>query len=1012
MTEPMVSVIIPAFNAADTVQTALGSIRGQSFRRWEALVIDDGSKDRTAEVVTSLASADGRIRYHQTTSNRGSSAARNAGLARAQGEYVMFLDADDWIGKDHISSLVQALRRDPLAGGAYTGHTIATGGGGHEHPVSAARPESLFQYAARACPFSINACLVKRHVVQEARGFDESLVVAEDWDLWQRLARGSVKFLPTDACSAFYRARDGSQTRASGRLILDGATVIRRGHSPDARVRNPKPEHNLGEPVADLPAALLSFLIWANSYLAGAGSTPTPQSDYLPKVAVRGFDETLVASLLFDGLMHGVGWRRPALAGRWAELWPALAQSLEPLYSCSAVRLDKNAIRWKVERRLVNELGPENAPMTVGHIYVVRARFEDAWTAVAVPKGVEIVRVYPSLDSREFGVAELGAVPGPMSRRALAAPVLNKHHSLLEPETRRFIRNNPRLMRQLVGRRTLYFLWDLLHVPTPQWRRRVSAYLSTRINSYLAAQFGLVPVQSRPQERPTVEGRGPSVNASDPEQKTWEKIFAAPDPWSYGSDYEQRKYEHTLELLPDTPINHALELACAEGHFTVQLAPRVGQLVAADISERALSRARQRCAGLQNITFRHLNLRRDSFGRFDLIVCSEVLYYLEDRHELRRLAARLAESVNPGGHLLMAHANLVVDDERTTGFDWMHGYGAMFIGETFAATPGLRMVRELRTPLYRILLFRREANLHSRSSVPVEVLSRETVSPSDPEAYGQICWGGCDVTPARACGTNVTRELPILMYHRIASHGPEGLAPYRVSPENFERQLAYLKRHGYASIGLEEWVYALSARDGRLPGRLVCLTFDDGYRDFREHAWPLLKHYGFSATVFLPTDFIGGYAEWDRSFGEPAELMSWNDVRALAKEGVRFGAHGAGHHRMNQLCVANVFAEARRSRDRIAAEVGGPVSVIAYPYGAHSNLVRGAMQSCGFGCAVTTDPGLSRLGDDHFGLPRQEILGTDQMDDFIPKLGSPQPATIDRRIRYYFDRRRRRNLWA
>jgi hypothetical protein len=107
-----------------------------------------------------------------------------------------------------------------------------------------------------------------------------------------------------------------------------------------------------------------------------------------------------------------------------------------------------------------------------------------------------------------------------------------------------------------------------------------------------------------------------------------------------------------------------------------------------------------------------------------------------------------------------------------------------------------------------------------------------------------------------------------------------------------------------------------------------------------------------------------------------------------------------------------MLAEVRLSREKIAAEVGGAANVIAYPYGAHSERVRSAMESCGFGCAVSTDSGLSRLGDDHFGLPRQEITGTDGMEDFIAKLGPPQPATIDRRIRYYLDRRRRRNLWA
>lgn len=1011
MTQPTVSVIIPAFNAADTVRAALVSVQGQSFRRWEALVIDDGSKDCTAEVVASLALADRRIHFHQSPSNRGPSAARNAGLAKAQGEYVMFLDADDWIGKDHISRLVHALRRKPLAGGAYTGYTFVTKDGWSQYRIRPKLTEPLAQYLAHSCLFAIHACLVKRHLVQEARGFDESLVFGEDWDLWQRLTRQNVEFLALDGCSAFYQARKDSLTRACGRIIPDGLRVIRRGHASELNGAGARPDRQPGTQAVSFNSAMFYFLLTATGFLVGAGADVPQVSDDLPKIDVQEFSEDITISTLLEGLTQGAGCSRAELAARWTELWQSLARALRTVLSDAVVGLNEDRILREVERQLVNDLGPPSAPVTVGRTRVLCTRLEDAGTPVEIPAGTELVRAYVSLNDRTLDAVELPVVSGPLPWAAVVAVALRKHRSIFNPETRRIIRNNPRLLRKLAGRRTMYFLWDLLHVPRSRWRRQVGAYLSQRINSYLAVRFGLGPVQSRPQEKPISEAL-PSVPAFDAEQKAWEKVFASPDPWSYGSGYEQTKYEHTLELLPDVPVASALELACAEGHFTVQLAPRVGQLIAADISERALARARQRCRNLQNITFRQMNLRRDSFGRFDLIICSEVLYYLKDRSELQRLAARLAESLNPGGHLLMAHANLVVDDNHATGFDWMHGYGAKFIGETFAAMPGLRMVRELRTSLYRVQLFRRDANLRPRSPAPREVVVRRAVPPSDPEAYGQICWGGCEVTPARASSSNVTRELPILMYHRIASHGPEELAPYRVSQEDFERQLAYLKRHGYASIGLDEWVYALSARDGRLPGRLVCMTFDDGYSDFREHAWPLLKHYGFSATVFLPTGLIGGYAEWDRSFGEPAELMSWNDVRALAKEGVRFGAHGAGHRRLDQLSAADMLAEARLSRERIAAELGSPASVIAYPYGAHSDLVRRAMEACGFGCAVTAGPGLSRLGDDHFGLPRQEILGADKMEDFIAKLGPPQPATIDRRIRYYLDRRRRRNLWA
>ena len=472
MTAPTVSVIIPAFNAADTLRTALGSIQGQSFRHWEAVVVDDGSKDRTGDLVASMAMSDRRIRYYTISSNRGASAARNAGLAQAQGKYVMFLDADDWIGKHHLSRLVGLLHGDPRAGSAYSGYTFVTQDGGSEYPIGPKVPRSMFLYLSRACPFAIHACLVKRQLVQEANGFDESLVFGEDWDLWQRLARRDVKFLSLNARSAFYRARRGSLTRACGRLIPDGLTVIRRGHSPDVRVRSAGPEHELGAPAAGLPSAIYYFVLWATGYLVGAGGGVSRGCIGLPEIDAQGFPETISADTLLEGLTYGAGCARADLAARWTELWPALAQALKTLFSGSVVGLNEDVIRREVESRLARELGPTVAPMTFGRTRVVHARVEDTRNAVEIPEGIEVVCAHVSLDDRPFEVAELPVVPGAMTQQAAAA-VLKKHRSIFEPATRQIIRDNPRLLRHLLGRRTLYFLWDLIHMPRSQWRHRL-----------------------------------------------------------------------------------------------------------------------------------------------------------------------------------------------------------------------------------------------------------------------------------------------------------------------------------------------------------------------------------------------------------------------------------------------------------------------------------------------------------------------------------------------------------
>jgi SAM-dependent methyltransferase len=112
---------------------------------------------------------------------------------------------------------------------------------------------------------------------------------------------------------------------------------------------------------------------------------------------------------------------------------------------------------------------------------------------------------------------------------------------------------------------------------------------------------------------------------------------------SYKGEYEQQKYAHTLELLPDAPIGRALEIGCSEGLFTEMLAPRVGELLGLDIAETALSRARERCKRFANASFECADINGYfPAGTFDLVICSETLYYLKDRFALKKVARRIA----------------------------------------------------------------------------------------------------------------------------------------------------------------------------------------------------------------------------------------------------------------------------------------------------------------------------------------------------------------------------------
>ena len=471
----------------------------------------------------------------------------------------------------------------------------------------------------------------------------------------------------------------------------------------------------------------------------------------------------------------------------------------------------------------------------------------------------------------------------------------------------------------------------------------------------------------------------------------FETLFSSgSDPWKYTSPYEQVKYEQSLSLLPCTRIDKALELACAEGHFTMQLASRVGSLIAADISQVALNRAASRCQDYQNISFEHLDLTKDPLPEnLDLIVCSEVLYFLDNLEELKAIASKIANALAPGGYILMAYAHLIIDEPDQPGFSWNHPFGGKVIGETFAELPCLRLSKEIRTPLYRVQLFKHHSKEEqSRDSYTPEIIKlAEQPAPVPPGVETYVCWHGSEgrkIPPPRPV---VTRELPILMYHRIAPTGAMNTSQYRVTPENFAAQLQYLRDAGYYSVAWQDWQAAVAAHRP-LPGRAIAITFDDGYYDFYEYAWPVLKKYGFTATVFLVTDYIGGTNIWDRGYGEEVPLMGWQEIRELQNEGVEFGSHSVTHSPLISLSHGEVVREAARSRMLLERYLGKSVNTFAYPYGDFNPVVRHLIGACGYTVGLSCHPRLSQLDNELLELPRIEVMGSYSLEEFVGKLSS------------------------
>jgi peptidoglycan/xylan/chitin deacetylase (PgdA/CDA1 family) len=166
------------------------------------------------------------------------------------------------------------------------------------------------------------------------------------------------------------------------------------------------------------------------------------------------------------------------------------------------------------------------------------------------------------------------------------------------------------------------------------------------------------------------------------------------------------------------------------------------------------------------------------------------------------------------------------------------------------------------------------------------------------------------------------------------------------------------------------------------------ITFDDGYLDFATYAFPLLKRYGFSAAVFVVTDFVGKTNYWDRIFeyGEELPLLNWEQIKQLHAQGIEFGSHTLSHYPLTSLSPSEIVREATRSRAMMEHELGIPITTFAYPYGDFDPVVQRLIGQCGYDVAVSCRPGYSHFQDPLLQLSRIEISGTDSLQDFERKL--------------------------
>lgn len=212
-------------------------------------------------------------------------------------------------------------------------------------------------------------------------------------------------------------------------------------------------------------------------------------------------------------------------------------------------------------------------------------------------------------------------------------------------------------------------------------------------------------------------------------------------------------------------------------------------------------------------------------------------------------------------------------------------------------------------------------------------------------------------------------EVPILMYHRVGMPSDKSEEGLFVSPETFERQMEFLRIHGYHVAPLSEVIEETKNHRFIAPNTVV-ITFDDGYADNIKNAFPILRKMGFPATIFMITYNIG----------KPGWLTE-EDLRVLDASGVAIGSHTAHHAFLPGLKDDEaVSAELAESKQTLEGILGHPVTLFSYPAGGATQKIEALVKAAGYAGAVTTNQGPGR--HDPFALHR--IKGKEEKGRLFP----------------------------
>jgi peptidoglycan/xylan/chitin deacetylase (PgdA/CDA1 family) len=230
------------------------------------------------------------------------------------------------------------------------------------------------------------------------------------------------------------------------------------------------------------------------------------------------------------------------------------------------------------------------------------------------------------------------------------------------------------------------------------------------------------------------------------------------------------------------------------------------------------------------------------------------------------------------------------------------------------------------------------------------------------------------------------QQYAILTYHQIelAPPPPAAFRSLYVAPDSFARQMRWLKRLGYRGVSMRDLMPYLR---GEKVGKVVGLTFDDGYCNNLHYALPVLQDCGFTATCYVISQLLGKTNVWDLGNGvKEADLMSSAQIQLWSQGGMEIGAHTQTHCQLTTLSDEHALREISASKEELADRIGREIEHFCYPYGLYEARHSAMAQSAGYQSATTTRRGKVQPGADLFQLHRIPVVRSTYVPQFLLKL--------------------------